>query len=50
MLGGLGGTGWYGTGKQTSSQPVPPGLPSMETGAYGTEKLLLKTQVSEHFA
>ena len=36
MLGGPGGT-------------VPPGLPSNENGAHGTEKLLLKTQVSEDF-
>ena len=30
--------------------PVPPGPPGFENGAHGTEKLLLKTQVSESFA
>ena len=34
----------------TSLQPVPPGLPIIENGAHGTEKLLLKTEVSEDFA
>ena len=28
----------------------PPGPPSIENGAHGTEKLLLKFQVSEYFA
>ena len=37
------------TGKRTS-QPVPPGPPSIDNGAHGSEKLLLKTQVSEDFS
>jgi hypothetical protein len=37
MLDGSGGTG-------------TPGPPSIENGAHSTEKLLLKTQVSEDFA
>ena len=31
-------------------QLVPPGLPIIENGVHGTEKLLLKTQVCEDFA
>ena len=37
------------TGKQTPLQPVALGLPSIDNGVYGTEKILLKTQVSEDF-
>ena len=33
----------------TSLLSQPPGLLSIENGALGTEKLLLKTQVSEDF-
>ena len=38
------------TEKRTPSQQVPPGLLSIDNGAHGTEKLLLKTQVGEDFA
>ena len=31
-------------------QPVPSGLSSIENGALGTEKVLLKTQVCDNFA
>ena len=51
MLGGHSGTHYdevrfpvHG-GKQTSSQLVPPGPPSIENNAHGIEKLLLKTKV-----
>ena len=37
------------TGKRTPSQPVPLEPTSIENGAHGTEKLPLKTQVSENF-
>ena len=33
----------------TCNQPVPPRPSSIENDAHGIEKLLLKTQVSEHF-
>ena len=33
-----------------SSRTVPPGPPSIENGAHGIEKLLLKIQISEDFA
>jgi hypothetical protein len=32
------------------SPVVPPGPSSIENGAHGIEKILLKTQVSEDFA
>ena len=32
-----------------SGSVVPPGTPSIENGAHGTKKLMLKTEVSEHF-
>ena len=36
--------------KLNKEMPVAPGTPSIENGAHGTEKLLLKTHVSENFA
>ena len=38
------------TKKWTPWQTVPPGPESIDNGAHGTEKLLLKIQVSEDFA